>query len=45
MGSMQKESIEITSEKYGIKGVILDYGMVIKQQFSYNGKEIDLIHI
>ncbi len=40
MSSMLIERIEIMSEKHGIKGEILDYGMVIKLRFTHNGKEI-----
>ena len=42
MSSMLKERIEVTSEKHGIKGEILDYGMVIKLRFSHNEKEIEM---
>ena len=42
MSSMLIERIEIMSEKHGIKGEILDYGMVIKLRFSHNGKEIEM---
>ena len=42
MSSMLKERIEIMSEKHGIKGEILDYGMVIKLRFSHNGKDIEM---
>jgi hypothetical protein len=36
--------IEITSEKYGVKGHIEDYarGLVIKLKFTYGGREYDI---
>ena len=41
-GSMLKEEIEIYSEKYGIHGVVRDYGFVTKLLFTYEGKEIEM---
>ena len=40
--SMLEEKIEIKSEKYGTEGVILDYGMVIKLQFTHEGKDVEM---
>lgn len=36
---MDKKVYEIHSEKYGVDGRVLDYGMVIKLEFSYEGRE------
>ncbi len=38
--SMLEQEINVYSDKYDIKGVIKDYGMVIKLVFSYNGRRI-----
>lgn len=38
--SMLEREINVYSDKYDIKGVIKDYGMVIKLVFSYNGRRI-----
>ncbi len=38
--SMLKEEIEVYSEKYDIRGVIRDYGVVTKLFFTHEGKEI-----
>lgn len=42
MSSMLKEKYEIHSEKYHVDGVILDYGMVIKLQFEYDGRQVEM---
>ena len=36
---MDKKIYEIHSEKYGVDGKVLDYGMVIKLEFSYKGHQ------
>ena len=38
--SMLEQEINVYSDKYDIKGVKKDYGMVIKLVFSYNGRRI-----
>lgn len=40
--SMLRQEIEVYSEKYDIKGVIKDYGMVTKLSFSYGGRDIEM---
>lgn len=36
---MDKKIYEIYSEKYGVNGQLLDYGVVIKLQFTYNDRD------
>ena len=36
---MNKTVYEIHSEKYGVNGKLLDYGVVVKLQFAYNGRD------
>lgn len=39
---MDKKEINVYSEKYDIKGVVKDYGMVTKLSFSYGGRCIEM---
>ena len=40
MSEMLRKRMVVKSEKYGVAGEILDYGMVIKLFFSYQGKDV-----
>lgn len=40
MSEMLRKKMVVKSEKYGVMGEILDYGMVIKLFFSYQGKDV-----
>lgn len=37
-----RKEIPVYSEKYGVHGTILDYGVVTKLVFNYNGKDMEL---
>lgn len=39
---MLRKKYDIESKKYGINGVIYDYGVLIKLNFKYEGKEIEI---
>ena len=40
--SMLRKEIEVYSQKYDIKGVIRDYGVVVKLFFTYQGRDIEI---
>ena len=37
-----KKEIQVYSEKYGVHGKVLDYGVVTKLVFNYNGKDLEV---
>ena len=39
---MQRQEITVYSEKYDIRGTILDYGVVTKLVFNFDGKDIEI---
>ena len=39
---MQCKEFEVFSEKYDIKGIVKDYGVVTKLFFTYEGKEVEI---
>ena len=42
MGTMLRAYYEIVSEKHGVKGIINDYGVVIKLRFEYMKKDVEI---
>lgn len=42
MGEMLKKTYDVTSFKHGIWGKINDYGVVIKLNFAYKDKEVEI---
>lgn len=42
MGTMLRAYYEIVSEKHGVKGIINDYGVVIKLRFEYMEKDVEI---
>lgn len=42
MSGMLRKSYDIVSERHGIKGVLKDYGLVIKLMFQYMGRDVEI---
>ena len=42
MTGLDKKVYEVLSDKYQVKGQIIDYGFVIKLQFAYAGKRREI---